>query len=93
MNVNLNQDTICAIATANGVGAIGIIRISGNEAFKIAAKIFEGKNLEEVKSHTIHYGYIVDKSQERRKPLRQKIRWKFLFTDHRILRRKFWKFW
>ena len=63
MNVNLNQDTICAIATANGVGAIGIIRISGNEAFKIAAKIFEGKNLEEVKSHTIHYGFIVDKSQ------------------------------
>ena len=60
----MNQDTICAIATANGVGAIGIIRISGNEAFKIAAKIFEGKNLEEVKSHTIHYGYIVDgKSQ------------------------------
>lgn len=67
MNVNLNQDTICAIATANGVGAIGIIRISGNEAFKIAAKIFEGKNLEAVDSHTVHYGFIVDgKSQEQR---------------------------
>ncbi len=62
-----NQDTICAIATANGVGAIGIIRISGPEAFQIATKIFEGKNLEEVKSHTIHYGYIVDgKSEESR---------------------------
>ena len=61
----MNQDTICAIATANGVGAIGIIRISGPEAFKIATKIFEGKNLEESKSHTIHYGYIVDgKKQE-----------------------------
>ena len=73
----MNQDTICAIATANGVGAIGIIRISGPEAFKIAAKIFEGKNLEEVKSHTIHYGYIVDgksqvkseKSQEEREKI------------------------
>ncbi|WP_226065045.1 tRNA uridine-5-carboxymethylaminomethyl(34) synthesis GTPase MnmE [Kaistella polysaccharea] len=63
MNVNLNQDTICAIATANGVGAIGIIRISGNQAFKIAAKIFDGKNLEEVDSHTVHYGFIVDKNQ------------------------------
>ena len=77
MNVNLNQDTICAIATANGVGAIGIIRISGPEAFKIAAKIFEGKNLEEAKTHTIHYGYIVDgksqvkseKSQEEREKI------------------------
>lgn len=63
MNVNLNQDTICAIATANGVGAIGIIRISGSEAFKIATKIFNGKNLEEVKSHTIHYGFIKDETE------------------------------
>ena len=58
----MNQDTICAIATANGIGAIGIIRISGNDAFKIASKIFDGKNLEKVDSHTVHYGYIVDRS-------------------------------
>jgi tRNA modification GTPase len=63
----MNQDTICAIATANGVGAIGIIRISGSEAFKISAQVFLGKNLEEVDSHTVHYGYIVDgKKQEPR---------------------------
>ena len=60
----MNQDTICAIATANGIGAIGIIRISGNDAFKIASKIFDGKNLEKVDSHTVHYGYIVDREME-----------------------------
>ncbi len=56
----MNQDTICAIATANGVGALGIIRLSGYEAVKIAQRTFKGTNLENVKSHTVHYGYIVD---------------------------------
>ncbi|WHF51848.1 tRNA uridine-5-carboxymethylaminomethyl(34) synthesis GTPase MnmE [Chryseobacterium gotjawalense] len=56
----MNQDTICAIATANGVGALGIIRLSGVDAVKIAQRTFKGKNLEEVPSHTVHYGYIVD---------------------------------
>lgn len=56
----MNQDTICAIATANGVGALGIIRLSGNDAVKIAQRTFKGTNLEHVKSHTVHYGYIVD---------------------------------
>ena len=63
----MNQDTICAIATANGVGALGIIRLSGEEAVKIAQKTFKGTYLETVKSHTVHYGYIVDgKKQEAR---------------------------
>ena len=63
----MNQDTICAIATANGVGALGIIRLSGEEAVKIAQKTFKGTDLETVKSHTVHYGYIVDgKKQEAR---------------------------
>jgi tRNA modification GTPase len=63
----MNLDTICAIATANGMGAIGIIRISGNDALQIASKVFQGKNLVEVQSHTVHYGYIVaGKSQEPR---------------------------
>ena len=63
----MNQDTICAIATANGVGALGIIRLSGAEAVKIAQKTFKGTDLETVKSHTVHYGYIVDgKKQEAR---------------------------
>ena len=56
------NDTICAIATSQGVGAISIIRVSGEEAVDIVAKIFKGKNLKEVPSHTINYGKIVDKS-------------------------------
>ena len=69
----MNQDTICAIATANGVGALGIIRLSGEEAVKIAQKIFKGTDLETVKSHTVHYGYIVDgKKQEARGERKEK---------------------
>lgn len=56
----MNQDTICALATANGVGALGIIRLSGTDAVKIAQKTFKGKNLQEQQSHTVHYGYIID---------------------------------
>jgi tRNA modification GTPase len=69
----MNQDTICAIATANGVGALGIIRLSGAEAVKIAQKTFKGTDLETVKSHTVHYGYIVDgKKQEARSEKQEK---------------------
>ena len=56
------NDTICAIATAQGVGAIAIIRVSGEDSKKIVNKIFKGKNLEEVKSHTINYGHIIDEN-------------------------------
>lgn len=59
----MNQDTICALATANGIGAIGIIRVSGSQSFEIVNKIFTGKNLEKVKSHTIHYGFIEDEEE------------------------------
>ena len=55
------NDTICAIATSQGVGAIAIIRVSGEEAISIVNKIFKGKNLENVDSHTINYGHIIDK--------------------------------
>ena len=54
------NDTICAISTAQGIGAISIIRVSGSDSIKIVNKIFKGKNLEEVKTHTINYGYIID---------------------------------
>lgn len=53
------SDTICAIATSQGIGAISIIRVSGPEAINIVAKLFNGKNLTEIPSHTIHYGHIV----------------------------------
>lgn len=56
----MNNDTICALATANGVGALGIIRVSGNEALSVVQKSFPGKNLAKQKSHTIHYGYFMD---------------------------------
>ena len=54
------NDTICAIATSQGVGAIAIIRISGEDSIKIVNKIFKGKDLEKVESHTIKYGHITD---------------------------------
>lgn len=57
------NDTITAISTTQGVGAISIIRVSGNDAIKIVNKIFKGKNLETVESHTINYGHIIDKDE------------------------------
>ena len=52
------SDTIAAISTALGVGAISIIRVSGIDAIKIVNKIFVGKDLEKQESHTMHYGHI-----------------------------------
>lgn len=54
------NDTICAIATSQGVGAIAIIRISGEDSIKVVNKIFKGKDLEKAESHTINYGHITD---------------------------------
>ena len=53
------EDTIAAISSALGVGAISIIRISGEKSIEIANNIFD-KNIIEADSHTIHYGHIVD---------------------------------
>ncbi len=54
------QDTICALATPQGIGAIGVIRVSGSETFPIVNKLFRGKNLLEQPSHTIHFGTLRD---------------------------------
>ena len=54
------NDTICAIATSQGKGAIAIIRVSGDEAIEIVNKLFQGKDLTQVESHTINYGHIID---------------------------------
>ena len=57
------SETICAISTALGEGAIGIVRLSGDEAFSIAEKIVrlpKGKTVESLASHTINYGNVVD---------------------------------
>ena len=53
------DDTIVAVSTALGVGAISIIRLSGNEAIDKVNKIFDGKDLNKVDTHTINYGHIV----------------------------------
>ena len=57
------QDTICALATPNGIGALGIIRVSGKDSISIVNGVFKGKNLNEVPSHTVHYGFIVDEDE------------------------------
>jgi tRNA modification GTPase len=57
------DDTIVALATPPGVGAIGVIRLSGRQSFDIINKLFPSKNLKEQPSHTLHVGYLV-KNQE-----------------------------
>jgi tRNA modification GTPase len=52
------NETIVALATPAGVGAIAVIRVSGSETFPIVNKLFRGKNLEKQVSHTIHFGTI-----------------------------------
>ena len=54
------KDTICALATGSGLGAIAIIRVSGSETINICKKVFS-KNIADVKSHTIHFGTINNK--------------------------------
>ncbi len=58
---NLN-DTIVALATPPGVGAIGVIRLSGEEAIDIVNQVFHGKDLKKQTTHTIHFGAIRDDS-------------------------------
>ncbi|MHA6488542.1 tRNA uridine-5-carboxymethylaminomethyl(34) synthesis GTPase MnmE [Bacillus cabrialesii] len=62
------MDTIAAISTPMGEGAIAIVRLSGPEAIQIADKMYKGpkgKTLSSVESHTIHYGHIVDRPSDR----------------------------
>lgn len=64
----MKTDTIAAIATAMTNSGIGIVRISGEDAFTVIDRIYQSKNgkkkLSEEKSHTVHYGYIVDDTKE-----------------------------
>ena len=55
--MNLN-DTIVAQSTPSGEGAIGIIRLSGKDSITIINSLFTSKDLNKVKTHTIHYGNI-----------------------------------
>ena len=58
-NILLN-DTIVALATAQGLSAIAVIRLSGEDAIAITQKVFQGKNLLEQPSHTVHFGLLRD---------------------------------
>jgi tRNA modification GTPase len=63
----MELDTIAAISTPMGEGAIAIVRLSGDEAFDIGAKVFrgmKGTSMKEFASHTIHYGHIIDPDTE-----------------------------
>lgn len=57
------NDTIVAISTALGEGAISIIRVSGEEAISIVNPLFSGKDLTKIKTHTINYGHIIYKDE------------------------------
>ena len=68
MKIHNTTDTIIAPATAPGIGAIAVIRISGKDTFKIVDAIFSSKgkkkgSLAELPSHTIHFGWIKDGEQ------------------------------
>ena len=60
----MNSNTIIALATPQGIGAIGVIRLSGRGAIAITQKVWRGKDLTVQSSHTIHYGHIVDGDKE-----------------------------
>ncbi len=58
--MNQLSDTIVALSTPNGSGAIGVIRLSGPESFSIVSKVFKGKDLQAQPTHTLHFGLIKD---------------------------------
>ena len=63
MTLTQEFDTIAAISTPLGEGAIAIVRLSGTDALKIAQSVYKGKNLTQVASHTINYGHIFEEER------------------------------
>ena len=59
-----SDDTICAISTAPGTGGIAVARVSGHNAITIVSKIWKGKNLNDVASHSAHLGIVYDSNGE-----------------------------
>ena len=80
------DDTIVALATPPGIGAIGIIRLSGSKAIEIVNDLFPSKDLSKQASHTIHVGIIKDKKQYLMKLLFQYIK-----TQDHIQVKMWWK--
>jgi len=60
-----SQDTIIALATPSGIGAIAVIRLSGKDSISVVDSVFKSKtnnkSLRNQKSHTLHLGHIIDK--------------------------------
>ncbi|MDO6436062.1 tRNA uridine-5-carboxymethylaminomethyl(34) synthesis GTPase MnmE [Cyclobacterium sp. 1_MG-2023] len=63
LHFSQKEDTIVALATPQGVGAIAVIRLSGKHAISLANQVFYGKDLEQQESHTIHFGTIRDEKR------------------------------
>jgi len=59
LNTHYHSDTIVALSTPQGVGAIGVIRLSGADAVNIVQRVFKGKDLRQQQSHTLHFGYLM----------------------------------
>src|SRR5580698_9602500 len=57
------DDTIVALATPPGIGAIGVIRISGKKTFEVIDQLFPSKKISEQHSHTLHVGYLKEDGQ------------------------------
>ncbi|NML19271.1 tRNA uridine-5-carboxymethylaminomethyl(34) synthesis GTPase MnmE [Pseudoflavitalea sp. G-6-1-2] len=57
------DDTIVALATPTGIGAIGVIRLSGSDAFRVVNELFPSKDLQAQPSHTLHVGFLKDGDQ------------------------------
>src|ERR1041385_8065701 len=55
-----HSDTIVALATPQGIGALAVIRLSGEQSISIVNSVFKGKDLEGQPTHTIHYGHIAE---------------------------------
>jgi hypothetical protein len=68
MNFSNREDTICALATAPGMAALAVIRISGPKSFSIIEEIFTSikgkkKDFEKIKTYSLHFGKIIDQDQ------------------------------
>ena len=58
MSIHQHSDTIIALSTPQGVGALAVVRLSGDNAIEIVNSIFNGKDLSKVETHTLHFGTI-----------------------------------
>ncbi|HTJ49222.1 MAG TPA: tRNA uridine-5-carboxymethylaminomethyl(34) synthesis GTPase MnmE [Cyclobacteriaceae bacterium] len=64
MSIAKQNDTIVALATAQGISAIAVIRLSGDQSIQITQKVFKGKDLASQPTHTIHFGTLVDEQKQ-----------------------------